>query len=55
MITAICILSGLCIFEAYIIIVLLAARHEEHKYCEDIDLIDIVAYEKNWRDAHDGS
>ena len=55
MITAICILSGLIIFEAYIIIVLLAARHEEKKFSEDIDLIDIVAYEKDWRDVHDGT
>ena len=55
MITAICILSGVIVFEAYVIIVLLAARQEEKKFNEDIDLIDIVAYEKNWRDAHDGS
>ena len=55
MITAICILSGLCVYEAYVIIVLLAARQEEKKFNEDIDLIDIVAYEKNWRDIHDGS
>lgn len=54
MITAICILSGVIVFEAYVIIVLLAARQEEKKFNEDIDLIDIVAYEKNWRDAHDG-
>lgn len=55
MITAICILSGVIVFEAYVIIVLLAARQEEKKFNEDIDLIDIVAYEKNWREAHDGS
>lgn len=53
MITAICILSGVAIFEAYLIIVLLAARQEEKKFSEDIDLIDIVAYEKDWRDVHD--
>ncbi len=55
MITAICILSGLIVFEAYIIIVLWMALKEERKYSDDIDLIDVVAYEKNWRDIHDGS
>lgn len=52
MITAICILSGVAIFEAYLIIVLWLALKEERKYSDDIELIDVVAYEKNWRGIH---
>ena len=55
MITALCILAGVIVFEAYIIAVLAAALHEERKYSDDIYLIDVVAYQKNWRDIHDGS
>ena len=53
MITAICILAGLCIFEAYLIIMLFVARHEERKYTDEIQLIDLVTYEKDWRDIHE--
>ena len=53
MITAICILSGVCVFEAYLIIVLMGALREEKKYTGDLPLIDTVAFEKEWREIHD--
>ncbi len=53
MITAICILSGVCVFEAYLIIVLMVALREEKKYTGDLPLIDTVAFEKEWREIHD--
>ena len=54
MITLVCILCGVIVLEAYFIAVLAIMLHEEHKYTTDIDLIDLVAFEKNWRDIHDG-
>ena len=53
MITVICILSGVCLFEAYIITVLLIARKEEHKFSGRVDPIDLVTYEQNWREFDD--
>lgn len=53
MITAICILSGVCVFEGYLIAVLVAALREEKKYTGELPLIDEVAFEKNWREIHD--
>lgn len=53
MITAICILSGVCVFEGYLIAVLVAALREEKKYTGELPLIDEVAFETNWREIHD--
>ena len=53
MITAICILSGVCVFEGYLIAVLVAALREEKKYTEVLPLIDEAAFETNWREIHD--
>lgn len=53
MITAICILSGVCLFEAYIIAVLLVVRKEEHKFNGKVDPIDLVTRERNWREFDD--
>ena len=53
MITAICILSGICLFEAYIIIVLLLVRKEEHKFTGRVEPIDLVIYEQDWREFDD--
>jgi len=53
MITVICILSGVIVFEAYIIAVLIAAIKEEKKHPDDVPLIDLVAFEEKWRDIHD--
>lgn len=53
MITAICILSGVIVFEAFIIAVLIVTIKEEKKHPDDVPLIDLVAFEKEWRDIHD--
>ena len=53
MITTICVLSGVCLLEAYIIAVLLAIRKEEHKYTEAVEPIDLVVDKEGWGKYND--
>ncbi len=53
MITLVCVLIGLAVFELYLIIVLAIALRREHQYSEEVQPIDLVAFEKEWRSIHD--
>lgn len=55
MITAIVVLSGIVVFELFLIVVLVNALRIESQYNREVDPIDLVSYQKTWREIHDSN
>ena len=53
MITAIVILSGILVLQLFLIVILAIALRTESQYNREVDPIDLVSYQKTWREIHD--